>query len=219
MIIECGPETDRQTFSISIDNNVSVALTLSGGLDTALLTYLVSLELLETNRRPEDYIKWIFTIPKKDGAELYTDAIIEWINKKLGISLPSRTILRIPNLHSTYHGLQVWNSVLYAIDRYNPDKIYLGDQRAAPDSALIDEPRPHRSINLEGPMPDRVIIPFNHLYKYHTVDALHKLGLEELFNLTHSCTQLKTTRCNRCYHCQERSWAFDQLNLHDTGKK
>lgn len=218
MIFECGTESDKQQVSITVDNDVSVALTLSGGLDTALLTYLISLELLETNRRPEDYIKWIFTIPKRDGAELYPDAIINWINKKLDINLPSKTILKIPKLHSTYHGTQVWSSILYAIEKYNPDKIYMGDQRAAPEWANIDQPRPNRSKTLEGPMPGKVIFPFNHLYKYHTVDLFYKLGVEELFDLTHSCTQLLTSRCNRCYHCLERSWAFKELNQIDTGK-
>ena len=218
MIFECGTELDKQQFSITVDDNVSVALTLSGGLDTALLTYLVSLELLETNRRPEDYVKWIFTIPKRDGAELYPDAIIKWINKRLDINLPDKTILKIPKLHSTYHGMQVWNSILYAIDIYNPDKIYMGDQRPAPEEANINQPKPVRSKTIEGPMPGKLIFPFNHLYKYHTVDMFYKLGIEELFDLTHSCTQLLTARCNECYHCLERSWAFKELNQTDTGK-
>jgi hypothetical protein len=218
MIIECGPDDDKKCFTIAVDDNVSVALTLSGGMDTALLTYLVALELLETNRNPNDYIQWIFTIPKKDGAELYPDNIIRWINQKLGITLPSKTILKIPKLHSTYHGLQVWNSMLYAMDKYNPDKIYMGDQRAAPDDANISEPRPVRSKTIDGPMPNKILMPFNHLYKYHTVDVFYKLGLEELFELTHSCTQMKTSRCNRCYHCLERKWGFDQINKVDTGK-
>jgi len=218
MLIECGPDYDRKQLNLTVDQNVSVALTMSGGMDTALLTYLVALELLETNRNPSDYIKWIFTIPKRDGAELYPDKIIEWINRKLGITLPNKTIIKIPNLHSVYHSKQVWNSILYALDKYNPDKIYMGDQRAAPDSANISEPIPHRSSTLEGPLPDRVLFPFNHLYKYHTVDAFFKLGISDLIDLTHSCTQEFTSRCGKCYHCLERQWAFDELNQIDLGQ-
>lgn len=218
MLIECGPDHDRNQFNLTVDKDVSVALTMSGGMDTALLTYLVALELLETNRKPEDYIKWIFTIPKRDGAELYPDAIINWINKKLDIRLPNKTILKIPNLHSTYHGNQVWTSILYAIDKYNPDKIYMGDQRVAPEESNIAEIRPVRSKTIEGPMPNKVIFPFNHLYKYHTVDVFYKLGLEELINLTHSCTQQMLSRCNECYHCKERHWAFNELGRTDLCK-
>ena len=217
MILECGPDYDKNTVSISVDENVSVALTMSGGADTALLAYLVSLELLETNRRPEEYIKWIFTFPKRDGAEIYPDDIINWINKKLGIKLPSKTIVKLPNLHSTYHGKQVWQSVLYALTKYSPDRLYMGDQQVAPDSANISEIRPHRSSTLEGPLPGRVLFPFNHLYKYHNIDIFFKLGIEELLALTHSCTQKPAGRCNKCYHCLERKCSFDVLGLTDPG--
>jgi asparagine synthetase B (glutamine-hydrolysing) len=83
MIADCGPLKDIKQIALNIPVDSTVALTLSGGMDTALLTYLVALELLETNRNPSDHIKWIFTIPKKDGAELYPDNIIRWINQKL----------------------------------------------------------------------------------------------------------------------------------------
>lgn len=217
MILECGPDHDRKTVEVIVEENVTVALTMSGGLDTALLVYMVCKELLDTGRRPEDYIKWIFTIPKRDGAELYPDAIIEWINNKLNIELPSKTIIRKPNLHSTFHGSQVWQSLLVALEKFNPDKLYMGDQRAAPDDANIPIFRPNRSKTLEGPMPGRALFPFNHLFKYHCIDLFYKLGIEELIPLTHSCTQQPVGRCNQCYHCLERSWGFTTINRIDIG--
>jgi hypothetical protein len=215
MILDCGPNYDKKTVTVSVDENVTVALTMSGGLDTALLSYMVCKELLDTGRQPEDYIKWIFTIPKRDGAELYPDRIIDWINNKLKINLPKKTIIRIPNLHGMYHGSQVWESILAALEKFNPDKLYMGDQRSAPESAGIPIFRPVRSTTLEGPLPGRVLFPLNHLYKYHCIDLFYQLGLEELIHLTHSCTQLPVGRCNKCYHCLERSWGFAEAGRVD----
>lgn len=218
MILECGPDYDRKTVEVAVEENVSVALTMSGGLDTALLTYMICKELLDTGRRPEDYIKWIFTIPKRDGAELYPDGIINWINNKLEINLPKKTIIRIPNLHGMYHGSQVWESILAVLEQANPDRLYMGSQRAAPDSANISQPRPSRTPTIDGPMPGRLVYPFNHLYKYHCIDLFYQLGLEELIHLTHSCTQVPVGRCNKCYHCLERQWGFEMINKLDPSK-
>lgn len=217
MILDCGNETDKRTVEITIPYGKTIALTLSGGADTALLAYLVCKELIETGRDPLTVIKYIITIPKKDGAELYPPDIIKWIETSLNTKLPPMTLVRIPKLLSMWHGTQVWSSVLHVLDNLNPDIIYMADQRAAPDWANIAEARPVRSSTVEGPMPDRVFFPFNHLYKSHTIDLFYRLGIEELLELTHSCTQKVVGRCNRCYHCLERQWGFEQMNKVDPG--
>jgi hypothetical protein len=114
-----------------------------------------------------------------------------------------------------YHGSQVWESVLAALEKFNPDKLYMGSQRAAPESANISEIRPERTATIEGPMPGRLLYPFNHLYKYHCIDLFYQLELEELIHLSHSCTQLPVGRCNKCYHCLERSWGFAEVGRVD----
>ena len=217
MILECGKETDKKRIELMVPENKTIALTMSGGADTALLTYLICKELIETGREPLSVIKYIITIPKKDGAELYPTDIIKWIENKLNTKLPSMTLVRIPKLLSMWHGSQVWSSIVHVLDNLKPDIVYMADQRAAPEWANISEPRPLRSNTLEGPMPDRVFFPFNHLYKSHTIDLFYQLGIEELLELTHSCTQKVVGRCNRCYHCLERKWAFDELNKVDPG--
>jgi hypothetical protein len=210
-------DTDQQEITIKIPSDKTIALTLSGGADTALLTYLVCKELLDTGYRPEDRVRWIFTIPKRDGAELYPAGIIQWINRKLNINLPAATVVRVPNLHGLHHSTQVWSSVLHMLDAYEPDILYMGDQRAAPEQADLPGVRPFRSSTIEGPRPGRVIFPVNHLYKYHTVDLFYKLDIVSLLELTHSCTQQQVGRCGQCYHCSERQWAFDQLERVDPG--
>jgi hypothetical protein len=218
MILDCGPLSDTRQIKLEIPQDKSIALTLSGGADTALLAYLVCKELLDTGRRPEDYVKWTFTIPKRDGAELFPPQILQWISAQLNVTLPNMTLVRIPQLHSTWHGHQVWHSVLYMLDTYAPDTLYMGDQRTPPESANLDGPAPVRSKTLEGPLPGRVFFPFNHVNKTHTVDAFYKLGIEDLLTLTHSCTQSPTGRCNKCWHCNERAWAFGELGIADPGK-
>jgi 7-cyano-7-deazaguanine synthase in queuosine biosynthesis len=57
--------------------------------------------------------------------------------------------------------------------------------------------------------------PFQHLEKSHVVDIYYKLGLEYLLTYTHSCDHNEHTHCWNCNGCNERIWAFSQLNKKD----
>jgi 7-cyano-7-deazaguanine synthase in queuosine biosynthesis len=66
-------------------------------------------------------------------------------------------------------------------------------------------------------MPGTLFFPFNHTKKSHTIDIMFQLGVEEISNLSHSCTETMTGRCKQCYHCKERAWAFEAMDKVDTG--
>jgi 7-cyano-7-deazaguanine synthase in queuosine biosynthesis len=63
----------------------------------------------------------------------------------------------------------------------------------------------------------RIIFPFVDLYKHNILEFMYDNNQEDLINITHSCTEQKYGRCNRCWQCTERSWAFKQLDKEDTG--
>jgi len=41
--------------------------------------------------------------------------------------------------------------------------------------------------------------------------------LDYIVNYSHTCTQIHFGRCNQCWQCKEREWAFSENNLTDTG--
>ena len=219
MIITCGPENHRDYFELKVPLNRSIGIMLSSGADSAILLYLMCLELLYTGRSADE-IKYVFTVPKLDGAELHSAKIVNWINEKLSINLPQPTIIGAENLTELHHSMQVRDSVRACFAKYDPSAkdlfIFLADQRAVPKPWPFDaEVEPYRVD--ENPYPEFISLPFNKLYKSHTIDLHFMFGTEGLLELSHSCTQLKVGRCNDCYHCHERQWAFDQLGKIDPG--
>ena len=62
----------------------------------------------------------------------------------------------------------------------------------------------------------KIVMPFIKLYKNEILKLVFDHGQEELLKLTHSCTEQKTGRCGRCFQCNERAWAFRQLDKLDS---
>ena len=212
--IQCGPLDDQEIVEINVDTTKTVGLFLSGGIDSTVLLSCMCKDIITQGKQPKDVIKYIFNIPKHDGAELYPPNLIQLVRDKYDIELPDITRVRIPKLHQRYHGEKVWQSILYTLDEYDVDHTYLGDQRSNPD---LEGTLPVRSQKIEGPMPGILFFPFNHTKKSHIIDIMFQLGIEGIANLSHSCTETITGRCSKCYHCRERAWAFNTMAKIDTG--
>ena len=221
MIITCGPQDSLDTFELTIPENRSIGIMLSSGADSAILLYLMCLELLHTGRSVDE-IKYIFTVPKTDGAELHSAGIVDWINQKLDINLPQPIIFGAENVQDLHHSIQISESVRAVFDKYDPTyqdlHVFLADQRAVPQPWPFESDIAVNPFRVsENPYPQIISLPFNDLYKSHTIDLHFMFETEPLLELSHSCTQLSAGRCNKCYHCHERQWAFDQLGKIDPG--
>jgi hypothetical protein len=221
MIITCGKEGSQDSFELTIPENRSIGIMLSSGADSAILLYLLCLELIQTGRSIEE-IKYIVTIPKTDGAELHSAAIVNWINNNLNINLPQPIIFGAENVQDLPHWVQISDSVRAVFDKYDPEFkdlfIFLADQRPVPQPWPFDPTYATNPFRVpESPYPEIISLPFNHLYKTHTIDLHFMFNTEPLLELSHSCTTNTVGRCNVCYHCNERKWAFDQLGKIDPG--
>jgi 7-cyano-7-deazaguanine synthase in queuosine biosynthesis len=60
-------------------------------------------------------------------------------------------------------------------------------------------------------------MPFVKMYKDEILKIVFDNDQEELLKITHSCTEQKTGRCSQCFQCNERAWAFRQLDKTDPG--
>jgi 7-cyano-7-deazaguanine synthase in queuosine biosynthesis len=63
----------------------------------------------------------------------------------------------------------------------------------------------------------KIIFPFVDMYKDQILQLMYENDQEDLIDITHSCTEQQVGRCNRCWQCQERAWAFRRHNKQDTG--
>jgi hypothetical protein len=59
--------------------------------------------------------------------------------------------------------------------------------------------------------------PFSHLTKDKIIMIACDIGAHHAMIMSHTCTQVPAGRCNECWQCKERAWAFDQNNMLDYG--
>lgn len=186
-------------FNLRTDKQYGIML--SGGLDSAVLLSLILLENKDIKIQP-------FTIPKHDGALLYINAIIAHINALCQVQLPETIVVGNQNLA---HNEQGPSAVREIKQKYAVDYLFFGSNRNPPVELEGTNP-----IRIKPPS-DSILCPFFDLYKTDIVNLAVKHNLQDLFNITHSCTEQQTSRCNQCWQCRERAWAFNELNLQDTG--
>jgi hypothetical protein len=194
---------------IDINQNKKYGIMLSGGLDSAVLLYLI----LEKNQNIDIQP---FSIPKYDGSHLFVPGIIDYFNKTFNIKISNTILVGDPN---AYHKEQSRTAVEDIFQNHsNIDFIFFATNQNPPHSFDYSQ------YPLDG-YPDRVkrsnhpkiLMPFIDLYKDQILKILYDNNQEELLLLTHTCTERKTGRCGQCFQCNERAWAFDQLGKNDPG--
>lgn len=177
---------------------------LSGGVDSAILLYLLIKSDPTINIQP-------FTIDKVDGAYLYADPVIDHFNKKFNLSIPKTIIVGDPTVH---HRQQSTTAVKEIFEKHPVDFLYIGINKNPPELNELAG-APIRSTKSDNP---KIIFPFVDLYKHNILEFMYNNNQEDLIDITHSCTEQKNGRCNKCWQCTERAWAFNKLNKVDTGK-
>jgi hypothetical protein len=198
---------------VELNQNSKYSIMLSGGLDSAILLYVILKEAqvknIKLNLQP-------FSIPKHDGSHLFVKTILEYFKEKFEVTIADTILVGNPNVH---HSQQSKTAVAEILQKYpGIDFIYFAtNQNPIKDFDYAPYP--------EGSFPNRVkesghpkvLMPFIHMYKDEILKILFDHGQEELLKLTHSCTEQKTGRCGRCFQCNERAWAFRQLDKLDSG--
>jgi hypothetical protein len=190
-------------FNISKDKHYGILL--SGGIDSAILLYLLIKEEPKIRIQP-------FTIPKNDGAYLYANPIIDHFNNKFNLTIPHTIKVGNIKLHHSEQG----KDASFEINRFYKSIDILFNALNAVPPELQDGRQPMRSTKEPSP---KVKFPFVSMYKDQILQIMYDEGQTDLINLTHSCTERSIGRCNVCWQCCERIWAFNQLNQVDTGTK
>jgi len=206
MKITVGKEVIR-TVDISIpDDAKSIAVLVSGGADSAVLLYCLAIEAKQKN-----IPILTFTVPRPDGAALYSPSIVEQVNALTGSTIPLPINVGNPDLH---HSMQTRSGHTEIFKNYLVDYVYYGSQAIAEELTTLDVVFPKRPANKFYP---NTICPFFDLTKEHTLDLYFKLNITELLKFSHSCTEKTVGRCGACYNCIERAWAFTRLAQDDPG--
>ena len=197
---------DVRLVAIPLTLRFRIGVLVSGGLDSALLYYLIRKLTLSDNRF--SVVPYIIT--RNDGSSRYAQPVIDYVHEILGIEQQYATKLDIDETDSE---LQV-AAGMRELRNTDRNLIYIGIIQTLEEHALHGVPKPYVPTNSE-----RFNYPLKDLTKAHIVQLIIQLGLEKLFTLTHSCVYDIDTPCGDCNRCNERAWAFTQLGLIDPGTK
>jgi tRNA(Ile)-lysidine synthase TilS/MesJ len=195
---------DGTEVEISVQPDKKYGILVSGGFDSAVLLYMILKAYPEIDLRA-------FTIPKRDGALNYSPGVVAYVNQKLNTNIPPPIVVGNPAVH---HRVQTHAATHDMVTNHGVELVFNGVNKNPPELEPEDG-APNRTL-LSGDA-GKIFYPFFDLYKTHIVDFMFQLGIEDLMNLTHSCTEMAKDRCGRCWQCGERAWAFRTLVQNDTG--
>lgn len=188
-----------------LSNRSHVGMFCSGGFDSTTVAYCVFKHV--HNCRPDMKIT-VFTVPRTDDSLVHSRRILNWLSDCFPETRYTHEIVGDPNL---YHSDQVRSGINQALNQYQNLVVVLGDTGIPPE---LKTNSPERFVNKNV----RVIQPFIHSLKTETILLANELKiLDQVAKLSHSCTESTTTRCNLCWQCRERAWAFNQTNQIDRG--
>jgi hypothetical protein len=188
---------------MEINVSKKYGILLSGGLDSAVLLYLIIKQAPTVNLQP-------FTIPKYDGSAIHASMIIEHINRKFSLSIPQTILVGDPDVH---HTKQSTTAIQEIFQHYSIDYLFMGTNTNPPELDMLNG-APRRILKTSDP---RLLFPLADLIKDQILKIMYDEGQEDLADITHSCTEQQLGRCGICWQCTERKWAFEKLGIIDTG--
>ncbi len=195
---------DQKEIVVDTQQSVPYGIMLSGGLDSAVLLYLMLKDCPTADIQP-------FYIAKHDGSHNYIPGIISYLENIFQVNLPKPTRVGTPDIHHTVIN-QV--GIQEALIKYpNIRYLYIGINQNPPqpwgNPNWVFPVRPTKNTN------PRLVMPFMMLYKTPIVDILLQENQQELLTLTHTCTEQPVGKCGICFQCGERAWALEQLGIQD----
>jgi 7-cyano-7-deazaguanine synthase in queuosine biosynthesis len=174
-----------------------IALLFSGGVESTLLLYLISMEIVRhyPNKRLTLYILDRYNRPI-DKAH----TVVNIVFNKTNLSVPLNKLLMPPivqhqeiALASKIIGLR-HAIVVCGFNKYPDD----------------DSIRPNHLVKIiEG---KKIKFPFAHIEKDIIVQEFFNLGISDILPFTHSCGLNLDIPCGECFNCRERSWAYTKIN-------
>jgi 7-cyano-7-deazaguanine synthase in queuosine biosynthesis len=194
-----------KTVKIEIDSDNHIGAMLSGGMDSALMLYIMLKEKPLTTKLT------VFNVPNpKDNAGYFSTKIASFLEKKLNHPIP---VQHIGNT-TLPHNVIINHAGKYILENKLVDILYVGMNQNPP--VTLPATGPWRR-NPTDPIPKNLAFPFIDLYKTHILEIYKQLDILELADITHSCTENVGKRCNICFQCHERAWAYRELGLVDNG--
>lgn len=218
--LPCGPDHDRRLFKLSFPAPIPkigthltklylknknliehkrIGILVSGGIDSAILYYLLTKLNVENNNQ---FIITPYTILRKEGSKTYALPIINYVQNKFNLPITSLNVVG----DNTLPEIQQVESGVKDMFKNGEEYAYLG---------IIDSREEH-SVNWLRWKPVETFnrrYPLLNLQKSHVIDLYKQYNLLDFLELTYSCALNEINACGNCNGCNERKWGLQQVGL------
>jgi hypothetical protein len=229
--LECGPVDDRRTLRLELPVNTvngnSILVSYTGGIDSALLLYLLA---KLNNDQDIPYLIQPVTIDNRlgsadDPTNKFSMTITElWPRisdtiKSYRMTFPNSRILDLIK-HTAdpavIQRFQIGPAVRKCYNQGNYQYIYSGINEGPAESECPGAPNHANLPSSEAEIPHPWKIPFLKLQKTHIMDIIIQLEAFEILELCTKCFN-HTSLEDRCqaFNCRERWWALSRLGRTD----
>lgn len=173
-----------------------IALLFSGGVESTLLLYLISTEIVK--RYPNKYLT-LYLLDRHNKPIEKARTVVNIVFNKTKLPVPVK-ILPIPkvlqhreiSIASKIIGLQ-HAIVVCGFNKYPDD----------------DSIRPKHLANINENT--KLKFPFAHVGKNVIVQEFFNLGISDILPFTRSCGSDLDMPCKQCFNCRERIWAYNTI--------
>lgn len=179
-----------------------VGVLLSGGLDSAILAAML--------RKENNVYAYTFN---QANAPLFAREICKILKIKYNQI----------DINVTNDRLEIFRAVEYLeTNRLNSDMpVYIAITNLPKEfKPTIESEIPVRPSRMEIESHPWIKAPYADMSKKQVLQlGLNEIDeIQQLIEKSHSCYNTNSYRCGKCFNCEERAWAFKELNLIDTGK-
>lgn len=178
-----------------------ITVLVSGGIDSAVLLYLLAREIVENNLEIElDVVSFSSVVNNKKIKQ-----VIQYIEQKFFIKIPY-------NLSAKSGWIREVVSNVFEVCQ--SDYVYTGcnlvvTDKFTPTRYITNDTPPVRG----EPFNERHLRPFINYDKIKILELYIEHNLLDLLKITHSCGFSSIEECGECYFCTEKIWATKTLGI------
>lgn len=190
----------------------NIGLQFSGGADSSLILYLLVKMIQNSensdNRRIYPIVAHDISAPEVKAYDV-AENVIKWIEEKTKCNF-----IHPISITPYYSELREKTEPIRANRAYLKQRY---ECEFTLDGITLGMPNDPRQSTCEWGEDDKISklnalyphqFPLSTVNKGFVAAQYKKLGIEELSNITNSCTTSSATPCKECWWCRERYWAF-----------
>ena len=185
------------------DTPTKIAVFVSGGLDSAILYYLILKAYFDQGIAHQISP---LVVNRTEGSRYFSSLVVAHVHSQFNIPYVDPILVGDPSLPGHLQVLSGGQSAQHMGFK----QLYGGVITQPPEHTIGYDPYPAEET-------DVIKLPFKDLTKGYIIDLIARNKQEALFYLTHSCSVLEIGKCNTCNGCNERNWGFAQAGLVDPG--